>query len=68
MLVYDIIMGLSLFASIYFEYEYSEGRAQEEKKETDPVNRFSNFSVRIKSISIILGAIIYFIIRLYMLW
>lgn len=64
----DIIAGICLLGGIYYEYEYWDGRAAEERKEKDPVRRFYNFSVRIKSVTIIFCAIIYFIIRIKQVW
>lgn len=68
MWIYDIMAGISLFAGIYYEYEYWEGRAEEERKEKDPIRRFHNFSERIKPVTIIFCATIYFIIRLKVVW
>ena len=68
MLMYDIIFAFGLLLALYFEFEYLEGRSAQEKSERDPIRRFYNFSVRIKSITIILVSIFYFIIRLINVW
>jgi len=68
MLLIDLIVGAGLIGAFYFEYEYFAWRTDQEKKETDRVQKFNNFAVRIKSITLIITAIVYFFIRLKNVW
>ncbi|MBV6513284.1 MAG: hypothetical protein FMNOHCHN_02813 [Ignavibacteriaceae bacterium] len=68
MLVADIIIGFVLLGSLYLEFKDPTAGVDEKDSNTDLVSRMAQFSIRIKTISLIVIGIIYFIMRLYTIW